>query len=429
MVGKGVMIAAAGVLGLGAPAVAQPAAADASPHAVRAHCRRVGPATARCRRAVTVSARYVSETAYNPVGGARSLVREASQLAAGATVDMERLAGVRGGIVKTTLTWRRGRSLGVAADLGLLQQVQEIYGRGNVVRLTQAWWEQKLGDGVAVKLGRSYPGEDFAVFSCDFMNLAFCAASPGALAGDYWHNWPIGQWGTRLRVAAGKGGYVAAGAYEINPRNLDTDFTLAHLHGATGVLVPVELGAVRGGDGERLATYKAGGWYATGDSDDVLLDGDRRARALTGAPPLRRHGHHGVYVSLQQQVSGTAADGKVVSGLSLFFKVTEIDRATARKSSQVALGAFYDAPLPGRLGDAIGVAVARTGVNQRLALDESRRTAMPPRDAEYSGELFYNAHFARWLDLRPNLQWIHRPGGVRSAGDIGVVGLKAAMAF
>lgn len=432
MVGKSVAMIVGGMLGLmpvaQARPVGPPARADATPQR-QAKCREVGPATPHCPRAVTLSAHYVSETAYNPNGGARSMVREASQLATGATVDMERLAGVRGATVTTTLTWRRGRSLGLAADLGVLQQVQEVYGRGNVVRLTQAWWEQKLGERAAIKLGRTDPGEDFAVFSCDYMNLAFCGASPGNLAGDYWHNWPIGQWGTRLRAGTEQGGYVAAGAYEINPRNLDTGFALAHVHGARGALIPAELGVERGGDGEKLGSYKVGGWYATVDGDDVLLDRGGRARALTRAAPLRRLGRHGVYLSLQQQVSGTAAGGRAVSGLSFFFKVTEVDRATACTSSQIALGIFYDAPLPGRAGDTIGLAVARTGVNQRLASSESRRTGAPARDAEYTAELFYNLHLARWVDLRPNLQWVHQPGGVRTSADIQVLGLKAAAGF
>jgi porin len=202
-----------------------------------------------------------------------------------------------------------------------------------------------------------------------------------------------------------------------------------HFHGASGVLIPVELGLVRGGDGEKVGTYKVGGWLATAVGDDVLLDGDHRFRALTGAAPLRRSGHHGVYLSLQQQVSGMASGGTATSGLSLFFKVTELDRATSSKSSQVSLGLFYNEPLPGRGGDVIGLAVARTGVNQRLARSEALVTGAMPRDAEYTGELHYNLHLARWLDLRPDLQWVHRPGGVRGEEDIGIVGLKAAVGF
>ncbi|MGK6321903.1 carbohydrate porin [Sphingomonas sp. DT-51] len=426
VVGKKVAVIATGMFCLGT-AQAQPAYTVAAPRRVAAGCHHRGPAARRCLGAVTLNAHYVSETAYNPIGGAHSLVREASQLSTGATIDMERLAGVRGATVRTTLTWRRGRSLGPAADVRVLQQVQEVFGRGNVVRLTQAWWEQRLGAGASMKLGRTQPGDDFAVFSCDFMNLAFCGASPGALAGEYWQNWPIGQWGGRLRVAAGRGGYVAGGAYEINPRNLDTGFALAHFHGATGVLVPAEIGLVRGGDGEKMGTYKVGGWLATADGDDVLLDRDHQPRALTGAAPLRRTGHHGLYLSLQQQVSGAAAGGKEVSGLSLFFKVTELDRATARNSSQVALGLFCHEPLPGRTGDVIGLAVARTGVNQRLARGEALLNGATPRDAEYTGELYYNVHLARWLDLRPNLQWVHQPGGVTAAHDVGVIGLKASV--
>ena len=191
-------------------------------------------------RGVAFTARYGSESAYNAGGGARHLYRETGQFDTGITADMGALAGLAGGTFQSTVTWRRGHDLGAAAGLGVLQQVQEVYGRGQTWRLTQFWYEQEAGR-FRLKLGRSSPGEDFEGFSCHFENLSFCGSQPGNIVGDYWYNWPVSQWSARLRYDAGSL-FAQVGAYEVNPRNLRKELFAWYLHGATGVLLPVEIG-------------------------------------------------------------------------------------------------------------------------------------------------------------------------------------------
>ena len=115
-------------------------------------------------RGIGVSARYASESGYNFAGGERKLLTETGQFDVGVLLDLEKVAGLSGGALQATVTWRRGRDLTSSAGLGALQQVQEIYGRGQTVRLTQFWYEQRIGEHVEVKIGRTNPGEDFAVF-------------------------------------------------------------------------------------------------------------------------------------------------------------------------------------------------------------------------------------------------------------------------
>lgn len=94
------------------------------------------------------------------------------------------------------------------------------------------------------------------------MNLSFCGTAPGNLVGDYLYNWPINQWTARLRVSD-RDRYVQTAVYKVNPKNLDNRFTLGYLHGATGVLVPVELGWMpRIGAAQLPGFYKIGAWYS-----------------------------------------------------------------------------------------------------------------------------------------------------------------------
>jgi porin len=91
-------------------------------------------------------------------------------------------------------TDRNGSNLSDDAGLGTLQQVHEVFGRGQTLRLTQLWYDQKFIDGaVHCKIGRITFGEDFASFSCDFQNLTFCGAQPSNLVGNYIYNWPVGH--------------------------------------------------------------------------------------------------------------------------------------------------------------------------------------------------------------------------------------------
>ncbi|MEG8014885.1 carbohydrate porin [Sphingomonas sp. 22R3R2A-7] len=379
-------------------------------------------------RGIGLSARYASESGYNFSGGDRKLLRETGQFDVGMLLDLDKVAGLQGGAFQATITYRRGRDLGADANLGVLQQVQEVYGRGQTLRLTQFWYEQKLGETLELKIGRTNPGEDFAVFSCYFQNLSFCGAQPGNLVGDYWYNWPVGQWGARLRYDLNDRLTLKTAAYEVNPRNLERDFVIGRFHGATGVLVPIEAEWRRGDDDGRVGAYKVGGWINTSNGDDVFYDRNRQPIVITGLEPLRRSARYGVFFNLQQQLTGTSKDGKSVTGLSVFLNATQADRQTSVTDNQVAAGLFYKGLVPWRPGDILGVGVARTNVNGRVAKGQARDPTRPAvQDAEYASEIYYSVHPTRWLELRPNVQLIHNPGGVQDARDVGVLGLKGAI--
>lgn len=381
---------------------------------------------------IDISAGYGSQTAWNISGGQRERVRETGQFVLGAKIDTGTLIGLPGGTFQATVTYRRGEDLGADAGLGVLQQVQEVYGRGQTWRLTQFWYQQAFAnDHIDLKLGRLTEGEDFAAFSCQFMNLSFCGAPPGNLAGDYWYNWPISQWAARLRVKNDRF-YAMVGAYEVNPRNLDNDFTIGHFHGAQGVMVPVELGFTPRLGSRRLpGSYKVGAWYNSANADDVLLDVNGQPRSITGLAPLRRGGRYGFYIQAQQQLTGTAVDTpsgpQTTHGLVAFVNITQTDRRTTVTDNQVAAGLIYTGLLSFRPHDDLGFAVARTNVNGRAW--QGQIGGKPRPNAEYAAELAYGIHVTGWLTLRPNVQYIVDPGGLSDANDVVIFGVKGAVSF
>jgi len=348
------------------------------------------------------------EAAANQSGGDARTSAAAGQFTLGATLDMDKFAGIQGGQLKMTITRRDGNSLSDAAGLQALQPLLAIHGRGNIWRLTQLFWEQDLAAGrAALKLGRVNPGADFAAFACDFQNLTFCGAQPGNLVGSYWQNSPVSQWGGRLKLHLNDGtAYLSAGAYRISQENVDDGFALAF--DGQGVLYPVELGwSPKLGAAQRPGEYKLTAWYSTVEAEDVR----------TGAT---RQGRYGASALLKQQVTGRP-DGP---GLTLFLRLTQADQRTSRLDRQLTAGANWRGPLASRPNDVLALAVGVTHVNDRVRAD----AAGAQLEREYVAELDYRLKLRKSLTLMPNIQYVHRTGG-RDLGDIIAGGLKVAMAF
>lgn len=59
--------------------------------------------------------------------------------------------------------------------------------------------------------------------------------------------------------------------------------------------------------------------------------------------------------------------------------------------------------------------------------NELGRGPVGVQSAEYVGELFYKIQATRWLDLRPNIQYVRQPGGISNKTSDVVIGLKLSV--
>jgi porin len=135
------------------------------------------------------------EAVGNVTGGSRSTAANAGQLWFGAKFDLAKLVGIQGGTVGLTLVDRFGKNLNTEADIPALQLTNEVFGRGNILRLTQLYYSQQLfDDRLELKGGRLPVGADFFFGLCEFINLTFCGGQPGNIQGGYIFNWPVSQW-------------------------------------------------------------------------------------------------------------------------------------------------------------------------------------------------------------------------------------------
>jgi|HubBroStandDraft_1064217.scaffolds.fasta_scaffold00089_12 porin len=374
---------------------------------------------------------YVSETATNVQGGDQELVRYTDQFTFSLTLDLDKLLGFNQAKFRMAITDRNGDNLSSDANLQSLQQVQELYGRDQTWRWTQFWYDQQYLDGlVDWKIGRITEGEDFAAFSCEFMNLTFCGAQPGNIVGSYWYNWPVSQWATEVKLSLKGIGYVQIGAFDVNSDYLENSYSLDLWRpgNSSGVLVPVEFGWLPTMGSGLKGSYKFGAWYNSSTAPDVVENVYGQPLAIDGGPPLMRHGQYGAYVNFLQQLTAPSAN----RGLSVFFNATYADRRTSAQDNQIALGLLDKGPFDFRPEDELGFAIGRSHVNSRIADVETQMNEVNPGSVgvqgyEYVSEFFYAVHVNRWLDLRPNVQYVVQPGGIaRNTNDV-IVGLRVSV--
>jgi porin len=391
------------------------------------------------QKGIDLQVGYTSETAANTRGGTDKKAAYTDQWTFGTTLDLDRLLGVHDARFQITITDRNGSNLSSEADLGTLQQVQEVFGRGQTWRLTQFWYDQKYFDGLLDwKAGRLGVGEDFASFACDFQNLTFCGSDPGNLVGNYIFNWPVSQWATRLKVAIEGFGYAQIGAYDVNPKYLNTDAEDAllpvFLSDSTGVLLPVEVAWLpEFANGTLPGSYKFGVWVDTSDATDVVNDLGTVAATNPGVPVDHDRGRFGGYINFEQQITRTAT-ANPEGGLRLFLNAVFADDRTATTDRQIAGGFLYTGPFPSRPDDDVAFAVGTTHVNDRVADAQRLENSIglgptPVQHSEYVFELYYTLHPVSGLLFRPNLQYVRNPGGTTDNEDAVVMGLKIVANF
>lgn len=384
---------------------------------------------------------YTMESAANLGGGAdtNTTMRYSDQWSFGTNFDLEKLLDWQDAEFQMTITNRDGQNLSdQVADkrTGMLSSVQEVYGRGQTWRLTQFWLRKGLfNDLVDLKAGRVTVGEDFDNFDGNlFQNLALGSGQAGNWRGDRWFNWPVSQWGGRIKLNITPEVFFQVGFYNQNRANYDRgDGFRLDTSNSEGNLVPVELGWKPTLGAQKLpGNYRIGYYYSS-------ADGDVYGSWRNGSYQDQDHAYGG-YLLLQQQL--TAQDGDINRGLGVRVQAVMNDHKTSKTDNYQSIAFTWKGPFDARPQDEIGVGAARIHVNsdysrslrqQNDANGESRfdsPTYLPIQEgSEYNYEVYYNAKVTNWMSLRPNLQYVVAPGAVSEVKDAFIGGISANIAF
>ena len=383
---------------------------------------------------------YTMESAANLAGGYHSAtsMRYTDQWAFGTTLDLEKLLNVDDAQFQLTLTSRNGQDLTPYINdprSGGLSSVEEVWGRGQTWRLTQFWLNKGLfNHQVEVKAGRVTVGEDFDTLDSKFENLAFGGGQAGNWRGDRWFNWPVSQWGGRIKLNLPQDLFFQVGFYNQNRNNYDRGNGF-YLDGSPtlGNLLPVEFGwKPLLGDQKLPGNYRIGGYFSS-------VNGPRYSSYNRGDYGRQDHAYGG-YLLLQQQV--TATNGDASRGLVLALQTVLNDDKTSKTDNYQAFQLVWKGPFASRVGDEIGFGIARIHVNsdygrmQRAANDfhgvsryDDPRYLPIQHGAEWNYELYYNVAATRWLNLRPSLQYVASPGAVSGVKDAFIGGISANVNF
>ncbi|MFI7816894.1 carbohydrate porin, partial [Acinetobacter baumannii] len=141
------------------------------------------------------------------------------------------------------------------------------------------------------------------------------------------------------------------------------------------------------------------------------------------------------------QLSHAGQDPK--RGLYVSFNGVVNDKATTFVQSTQQLALWYKGPFDSRPNDSIGFGIANYVVNDRakdkqIATNESRgyysydpiaSDYIPIQDDELNVELNYTYQWSPAVMLRPNIQYIHQPAGVKEVDDAWVAGLSVKVNF
>ncbi|MFX4727879.1 carbohydrate porin [Acinetobacter baumannii] len=388
------------------------------------------------------TASIMSQSATNLDGGYNdsNTFENAAQLSLGANFDLEKIAGWKDTTASLVVTKRDGNALTLerikdprSSQLG---NAQEIYGRGKIWRLSQAWVKKGFVDNtVQVKFGRMGMSEDFNSSQCEFQNLLLCGGQLGKSIGSIWYNSPVGVWAANVKYQFAPEWTLGVGVYEVNPDNIKTEsnsdgFNL-DMNNVKGATIPVELAwkpklaTFNGLPGE----YKVGALYSTAEANDIKTAGKVH------------DGKQSFWINAQQQLSHAGQDPK--RGLYVSFNGVVNDKATTFVQSTQQLALWYKGPFDSRPNDSIGFGIANYVVNDRakdkqIATNESRgyysydsiaSDYIPIQDDELNVELNYTYQWSPAVMLRPNIQYIHQPAGVKEVDDAWVAGLSVKVNF
>jgi len=360
---------------------------------------------------IALSLTLGDEAVTNLTGGAHRVATQAGQLWFQAKFDLAKLAGVQGGLVGLTLVYRFGHNLNDDAGIPALQLTNEVFGRGNILRLTELYYSQKLLDGrLELKGGRLPVGSDFFFGLCEFVNLTFCGGQPGNIQGGYIYNWPVSQWAGVAHYQLTRELQISVGVYDANPKYLTTSDTGIYLapgipgsNPASGVLVPVEL--TWAPSGPLSGTWRFGGWYDNASTIDGGLPGIVAIIPGVGGVPDQnlgdQRGRFGVYESILQRLT---VEGPKAQGWYAFINTTVADHRTSFQDYQIALGFRHSGTFAARPDDEVGFAVGTTHVNSAAFSPNAGGNEVPL-------EAWYGWQATGWMNLKFDAQYVINPGG------------------
>lgn len=391
-------------------------------------------------RGINLQLDALTEFAGNVSGGTRQGSTFANQVAFGADVNWERLAGLTGLSTHMIIVNRSG-----ANDSNLfgdhLLPVQEIYGAGGDVglHLVSLFAEETLYDRrLDFAIGRMNVENDFASSSlyCNFLNNALCGDPKALPAGDLGHSaYPDAVWAARVITRPTSETYFKTGVYEVNQGLYgDTSYRTGFkfdISQDSGVYLPVEIGWEPKLGGDQLpGHYKLGFGYDTSSGYEDFRN------ALPGVAAQSHVGNTQFWALADQMlVRNRPGDDQ---GLIALAGVVRNDPNNTVLADQYFVGATDRGFWAARQQDAVSLLFTYAQVSSQLSsvqdIQQARgltlsNGATGVQSNEMVIELNYDVHVYRGVDFQPDFQYVIQPNAQANIRDAAVFGFRAHAQF
>lgn len=325
---------------------------------------------------------------------------------ANVTLDADKLLGLKGGTFFANFQQTFGDN--GSADVGALQSTSSIDVDGQRTQVSELWYEQLLlDDKVRIRVGKVDANGDFANApdAGEFVNAAFGAAQ--TLLG--FPSYPDPSTSVNVFVKPIDNLYLGAGVYDGSTQagiNTGSYGPAKAFDGGSHLFYIAEGGATWSVD-KRDGRVGIGAWHHTANFD--RLDGRGTQDGATG--------EYLVFDQCLFRANPEKDDDK--RGLGFFLKYGHADGDISPIEHQISTGLAW-AGMPGRDDDVIGAAVTCGLLSGKGSYNGGDETAY---------EVFYKLKLADWLSLKPDLQYVHNPGGGGIAGDAIVANLRVVIDF
>lgn len=391
---------------------------------------------------------YTVEVWGNTSGGLKTGAVYTGLLDFGAEVDLEEAIGWKGASLSTTWLWLSGRD--ASEDLvGNFLTTSNIAGF-NTLRMFDLWFQQELLDGkLSIRLGQISADSEYLIsdYSGLFINGTFgWPALTYMNLPDGGPGFPMGTPGARLalnpvdwftfQTAVFQGDVFAQDVNRHGFRwrlDAETGYTFMNEAQFRWNQREDEFGLP--------GHVKAGAWFQTGESADVLADSTGSGnsgfyavidqmlfREAGEAPVFSKDGKTAVDPKGTKSFKAPVTAGKVDQGLGWFGRAGFAPADRNFISFYFDTGLTYKGLIPTRDDDTIGIGFgyAQLSNGARSSLEAEGTT---PTGAEMVIEFTYQAHITPWLTIQPDLQYVINPGGSNDLNNALVIGGRAAFTF
>jgi carbohydrate-selective porin OprB len=351
-------------------------------------------------------------------GGVKRGVFAEGFTAFGADLDLDRIAGIKGGAFHFLVSDLTGQSFAAYSGSSYLNN-RIFAGNGPGLHLNEFNYEQLLfNDRLDLRVGRvpAYTQFDGSELYCTFIT-SLCRTPAAYTFNRGYPPYLTSSWAGVAQVRISGPFYANVAVFENEPVLSQTnhagfpgpDWGLQY---ADGVTVPVQFGyrtTLENDDYPRA--FSIGGFYNTGSYADPLLNTNGLNRIIYGGAPKTDVGASEIYVQGQQMIY--RPDRKTDRGLTIFGGANWATSGEPNVQRMIFGGAFYKGLFASRPHDTAGVAISLVNVNplitERVDSILSQTNGGAASHAEIGYEVNYGVAIAPGLSIKPFVQFISHP--------------------